>query len=173
MLVNTPFTKRLLPVCLPCATTKYSRSPLKAQKRPKGCFGRSRGAQRTFRPHLGRHGRREFLSMFKTVAQMWPRRSVAHRSFKGERRKAHASPWTQNGCTGAVIGRPLKSAHCCKHYVSIWALPLLPFYYHLSVCVCVCVCVCGGGGFILNISQGYFTDTGAIVWLSHCPWLNL
>ena len=37
------------------------------------------GAQRTFRPRLGRHGRREILSMFKTIAQMSPMRSVAHR----------------------------------------------------------------------------------------------
>ena len=71
-----------------------------AQRKQKGCLGRSRVAQRTFRPRHGRHGRSEVLSMFETVAQRSPRRSVANRSLKGGRRKAHASPWSQNGCTG-------------------------------------------------------------------------
>ena len=48
------------------------------------------------------HGRREVLGMFKTVAQRSPRRSVARRSLEGGRRKAHTSPWWQNGCT--VVG---------------------------------------------------------------------
>ena len=96
----TPFIQGLRPLCLPCATTKLTRSPLKAQRKQKGCLGRSRVAQRTFRPRHGRHGRSEVFSMFKTVAQRSPRRSVADRSLKGGRRKAHASPWSQNGCTG-------------------------------------------------------------------------
>ena len=37
--------------------------------------------------------------MFKTVAKRSPRMSVAYRSLKGGRRKAHTSPWSQNGCT--------------------------------------------------------------------------
>ena len=100
--VNTPFTQGLRPLCLPCATTKLSRSPLKAEGRQNGCIGRSRVVHRTFRHRHGRHGRREVLSMFKTVAQRSPRRSVAHRSLKGGRMKAHTSPWSQNGCT--VVG---------------------------------------------------------------------
>ena len=96
---NTPFTQGLRPLCLPCATTKMARSPLKAEGRTNGCLGRSRVAHRTFRHRHGRHGRREVLSMFKTVAQRSPRRSVAHRSLKGGRMKAHTSPWSQNGCT--------------------------------------------------------------------------
>ena len=99
---NTPFTQGLRPLCLPCATTKLSRSPLKAEGRQNGCLGRSRVVHRTFRHRHGRHGRREVLSMFKTVAQRSPRRSVAHRSLKGGRMKAHTSPWSQNGCT--VVG---------------------------------------------------------------------
>ena len=95
----TPFTQGLRPLCLPCATTKLSRSPLKAEGRQSGCLGRSRVVHRTFRHRHGRHGRREVLSMFKTVAQRSPRRSVAHRSLKGGRMKAHTSPWSQNGCT--------------------------------------------------------------------------
>ena len=82
-----------------------------AQRRQKGCLGRSRVAQRTFRPRHGRHGRREVFSMFKTVAQRSPRRSVAHRSFKGGRRKAQASPWSQNGCTGVGHWSPCKTMH--------------------------------------------------------------
>ena len=101
----TPFTQGLGPLCLPCATIKLSRSPLKAQRRQKGCLGRSRVALRTFQP---RQGRREILSMFKTVAQRSPRRLVAHRSLKGGRRKAHASPWSQNGCTGVGHWSPRK-----------------------------------------------------------------
>ena len=96
---NTPFTQGLRPLCLHCATTKLDRSPLKAQRRQKGDLGRSGVAQRTFRPRHGRHGRREVLSMFKAVAQRSPRRPVACRSLKGGRRKARASPWSQNGCT--------------------------------------------------------------------------
>ena len=98
----TPFTQGLRPLCLPRATTKLSRSPLKAEGRQNGCLGRSRVVHRTFRHRHGRHGRREVLSMFKTVAQRSPRRSVAHRSLKGGRMKAHTSPWSQNGCT--VVG---------------------------------------------------------------------
>ena len=101
-LVNTPFTQGLRPLCLPCATTKLSRSPLKAEGRQNDCLGRSRVVHRTFRHRHGRHGRREVLSMFKTVAQRSPRRSVAHRSLKGGRMKAHTSPWSQNGRT--VVG---------------------------------------------------------------------
>ena len=70
---DTPFTQVLLPLCLPCATTKLARSPLKAEGRPNGCRGRSRVAHRTFRHRHGYHGRREVLSMFKTVAQRSPR----------------------------------------------------------------------------------------------------
>ena len=102
VVTNTPFTQGLRPLCLPCATTKLSRSPLKAEGRQNGCLGRSRVVHRTFRHRHGRHGRREVLSMFKTVAQRSPRRSVAHRSLKGGRMKAHTSPWSQNGCT--VVG---------------------------------------------------------------------
>ena len=58
-----------------------------------------------------------------------PRRSVAHRSLKGGRRKVHASPWSQNGRTVVGHRSPRKYAYCCEHYVSIWAT-LLPSLYH-------------------------------------------
>ena len=102
----THFTQRLRPLCLPCATTKLARSPLKAQQRPKACLGGSRVAQRTFRPCHGRHGRREVLSMFKAVAQRSPRRSVVHRSLKVGRKNTYASPCSQNGCTGQSLVAP-------------------------------------------------------------------
>ena len=129
---NTPFTQGLRPVCLPCAIAKLTRSPLKAQRRRKGCRGRSRVAQRTSRSRHGRHGRREVLSMFKTVAQRSPRRPVAHRSLKGGRRKAHASPWSHKGGTGVNHWSPRKNAYCCKHCVSIWAMLLPPLYHHYA-----------------------------------------
>ena len=48
--------------------------------------------------------------MFKTVAQRSPRRSIAHRSLKGGRGKAHASSWSRNGCT--VVGHWLPRKKC-------------------------------------------------------------
>ena len=98
--LNTPFTQGLRPLCLPCVTTKLARLPLKAEGRPNGCLGRSRVAHRTFRHRHGRHGHHEVLSMLKTVAQRSPRRSVAHRSLKGDRMKAHialVAEWMHNG----------------------------------------------------------------------------
>ena len=129
-IVYTSFTQGLRPLCLSCATTKLVRSPLKAERKPNGCLGRSRVLHRTFRHRHRRHGRREVLSMFKTVAQRSPRRSVAHWSPKGGRWKAHTSPCSQNGCT--VVGHwspRKKNAYCCEHCVSIWA-KLLPSLYH-------------------------------------------
>ena len=113
---NTPFTQGLRPFCLHCATTKLARSPLKAERRQNGCLGRSMVVHRTFRHRNGRHGCREVLSMFKTVAQRSPRRSVAHRSLEGGRRKAHTSPWWQNSCTVAGHWSPRKK------YVLLWTL---------------------------------------------------
>ena len=90
---NAPFTQGLWPLCLPCATTKLDRSALKAQRRQKGCLGRSGVAQRTpWSPWSFEH-----VQNSRTKS---PRRLVAHRSLKGGKRKAHASPWSQNGCTG-------------------------------------------------------------------------
>ena len=100
-----------------------------AERRPNGCLGRSRVAHRTFRHRHGRHGRREVLSMFKTVAQRSPRRSVAHRSLKGGRMKAHTSPWSQNGCT--VVGHWSPSEKC-EYCVSIWATRLPSLYHHCA-----------------------------------------
>ena len=113
---NTPFTQGLRPFCLHCATTKLTRSPLKAERRYNDCLGRSMVVHRMFRHRHGRHGSREVLSMFKTIAQRSPRRLVAHRSFKGGRRKAHISPWWQNGCT--VVGHWSPR----KKYVLLWTL---------------------------------------------------
>ena len=79
-----------------CATTKMSRSPLKAGRRPNGCLGRSRVAHRTFRHRHGRHGHREVLRMFKTAAQR--------------------SPWSRRGCT--VIGHWSPRKKC----VLLWTL---------------------------------------------------
>ena len=83
----------------------------------------------TFRHRHGRHGRREVLSMFKTVAQGSPRRSVAHRSLKGGRMKAHTSPWAQNGCTVVGHWSPSKK---CEHCVSMWATRLPSLYHHCA-----------------------------------------
>ena len=99
------------------------------KRRPNGYLGRSRVAHRTFRHRHGRHGRREVLSMFKTVAQRSPRNSVAHRSLKGGRMKAHTSPWSQNGCT--VVGHWSLSKKC-EHCVSIWATRLPSLYHHCA-----------------------------------------
>ena len=126
---NTPFTQGLRPLCLPCATTNLVRSPLKAEGRLNGCLGRSRVAHRTFRHRHGRHGRREVLSMFKTVARRSPRRSVAHRSLKWGRMKAHTSPWSQNGCTVVGHWSPSKK---CEHCISIWATRLPSLYHHCA-----------------------------------------
>ena len=115
-LCNTPFTQGLRPFCLHCAITKLTRSPLKADRKQNGCLGRSMVVHRTFRHRHGRHGRHEVLSMFKTVAQRSPRRSVAHGSFKGGTRKAHTSPWWQNGCTAVGHWSPRKK------YVLLWTL---------------------------------------------------
>ena len=116
-LPNTPFTQGLRPLCLPCATTNLARSPLKVQRRPNGCLGRSRVVHRTLKHRHGRHGRREVLSMFKTVAQRSPRRSVARRSLKRGRRKAHASPLWQNGRTVVGIWSPRKKVHTVLNIV--------------------------------------------------------
>ena len=113
----------------PCATTNLTRSPLKAEGRPNGCLGRSRVAHRMFRHRHGRHGHGEVLSMLKTVAQRLPRRSVAHRSLKGGRMKAHTSPWSQNGCTVVGHWSPSKK---CEHCVSIWATHLPSLYHHCA-----------------------------------------
>ena len=126
---NTSFTQGLRPLCLPCATTKLARSPLKAERGLSGCLGRSRVAHRTFIHRHGRHGRREVLSTFKTVAQRSPRRSVAQRSLKGGRMKAHTSPWSQNRCT--VVGHWAPSKKC-EHCVSIWATRLPSLYHHCA-----------------------------------------
>ena len=126
---NTPFTQGLRPLCLPCATTNLAWSPLKAERRQNGCLGRSRVAHRTFRHRHGRHGRREVLSMFKTVAQRSPRRSVAHKSLKGGRMKAHTSPWSQNGCTVVGHWSPSKK---CEHCISIWATSLPSLCHHCA-----------------------------------------
>ena len=74
-------------------------------------LGRSMVVHTTLKHRNGRHGRREVLSMFKTVIQMSLRRSVTHRSLKGGRRKAHELPWSQNVCT--VVGHwwPRKKVH--------------------------------------------------------------
>ena len=101
----TPFTQGLRPLCLPCATTKLARSPLKAQR---VYLGRSRVAQRTFSHRHGRHGRREVLSMFKTVVHRSLMRLVTDRSLNAGRRREHASPWSQNGCTGVGQWSPRK-----------------------------------------------------------------
>ena len=125
-IVYAPIYTGLRPLCLPCTTTKPTRSPLKAQRRPKGRPGCWRVTKMTFTPRHGLHGRGEVLSVLKIVAQRSPMRSVAHRSLKGSRRKAHASPWSRNGCTGVGHWSHRKNAYCCKHCVPIWAMLLPP-----------------------------------------------
>ena len=61
----------------------------------------------------------------QTVAQRSPRRAVTHRSLEGGRRKAHTSPWWQNGCTMVGHWSPRKK------YVLLWIwATLLPSLYH-------------------------------------------
>ena len=96
----------------PLCDHKMARSPLKVERRPNGCLGRSRVVHRTFRHRHGCHGRREVLNMFKTVAQRSPGRSVAHRSLKGGRRKAQISPWSQNGYI--VVGHRSPRKKCVR-----------------------------------------------------------
>ena len=128
----TPFTQGLRPLCLPCATTKPAMSPLKAQRRPKGCLGRSRVAQRTLRPRHCRHGRRKVLSMFKTVAQRSPRGSVTHRSVKGTGGRQRHRHGRRMDVQGSVIGRLVKMRSCYKDCISIWTKPLPPLYHHCA-----------------------------------------
>ena len=129
----TSFAQGLRPLCLSCAPTKPTMSPLKAQRRWKGCLTRSVVTQVTFGPRNGRHGRCEVLSMLKTVAQRSPRRSIAHRSLMGGRRKAPASPLSQNGCRGVGHRSTLKkNAYCGKFYVWIWAILLPPLCHHCA-----------------------------------------
>ena len=99
-----PFTQGLRPLCLPCATTKLARSPLKAEGRPNDCLGRSRVAHRTFRHRHGRHGRRGVLSMFEHV-------------------KAHTSPWSHNGCTVVGHWSPSKNANIVYQFERHVCLP--------------------------------------------------
>ena len=108
-------------LCLPCATIKFARSSLEAQRRQNGCLGRSKVVHRRFRHRHGRHGRRGFLNMFKTVAQRSPRRLVAQRWLKGGRREAQTLPWLQKGGTSIAVfaegrhnGRQVIDAFCCK-----------------------------------------------------------
>ena len=100
------------PLCLPCATIKFARSSLEAQRRQNGCLGRSKVVHRRFRHRHGRHGRRTFVNMFKTVAQRSSRRLVARRWLKGDRREAQALPWLQNG--GTVVDQWSPGNRCCK-----------------------------------------------------------
>ena len=111
VLPNTPYTQGLRPLWFPSATTKLTRWPLTAERRLSSCLGCSRVVHRPFRDRHGWHGRRKVLSMFETVTQRSLRRSGAHRSLKGGRRKADTSSWSQKGCT--VIGHwwPCKKMH--------------------------------------------------------------
>ena len=84
------------------------------------CLGRSRVAHRTFRHRHGRHGRHEVLSMFKTVAQSSPRRSVAHKSLKGGRMKAHTCCGRRMDAQWSAIGRAVNNANIvyqCERHV--------------------------------------------------------
>ena len=59
-------------------------------------------------PRNGRHGRRKVLSVFKTVAQGSPRRSVAHWSLKGGRGRHARHRGRRMDAQGSAIGRPVK-----------------------------------------------------------------
>ena len=76
---------------------------------------------RRFRHRHGRHGRREFLNMFKTVAQRSPRRLVAQRRQKGGTSIAVVAEWRHKHCRGCRMeaqwspnGRQVIDAFCCK-----------------------------------------------------------
>ena len=107
-------------MCLPCATITFARSPLEAQRRQNGCLGRSKVVHRRFRHRQGRHGRRKFVNMFKTVAQRSPRRLVARRWLKGGRREAHSLPWWQNGGTVVDQWSPGNRCVLLQIFPSIW-----------------------------------------------------
>ena len=116
---NAPFTDTgWRPLCLPCATIKFARSPLEAQRRQNGCLGRSKVVHRRFRHRHGRHGRRKFVNMFKTVAQRSPRRLVARRWLKGGSKEAEGRHKHCRGCRmeaqWSTNGRQVIDAFCCK-----------------------------------------------------------
>ena len=66
--------------------------------------------------------------MFKTVAQRSLRTSVAHRSLKGGRRKAHSSSWSQNECTWVGHLSPCRIIRTVVNIVHPFAWCLYPLY---------------------------------------------
>ena len=120
---NTPFTQGLRPLCLPCATTKLARSPLKAEGRPNGCRGRSRVAHRTFRHRHGRHGRREVWACSKQSHK--GRRGG--RSLTGRSKEAGWRHTHRRGCRmdaqWSAIGRPVKNANIVYQFERYACLP--------------------------------------------------
>ena len=113
---NTPFTRGMRPFWLHCATTKLVRSPLKAERRQNGCLGRSMVVHRTFRHRHGRHGRREALSIFKTVAKEVGRSQVAQRMQEEGTHIAVVAEWMHSG---QPLVAPVKNTYCCEHCVSM------------------------------------------------------
>ena len=118
VLIDIPFTQGLRPLCLPCTTTKLTRSPLKAQRRQEGCLGRSRVAQRMIRTRHGRQGRREVLRMFKTIIRSSRRLALTGRSREAAGRYTHRRGRRMDA-HGSAIGRPVENAYCCKHYINL------------------------------------------------------
>ena len=111
---NTPFTLGLRPLCLPWATTKLARSPLKAEKRPDDCLGRSGKVHRTFRQRHGRHGRRKFRAK-QTHKGRWGGRTLTGRSKEAGGRHTHRRGRRMDAQWSA-IGRPVKKC------VLLWTL---------------------------------------------------
>ena len=108
---------------------------VRPQNRPSGRW-RYKGGRKFALVVQGWHRGRSDLAMdamvtvkFQTVAQRSTRRPVAHRSLKGGKRKAHASPWLQNGCTGVGHWSPRKM-RTVAYIVYAMLLPLL--YHHCA-----------------------------------------
>ena len=102
---NTPFTQRLRPSGLTCATIKLTRSSLDAQRRPTGCHGRKRFNT----------GCSDITMDAMVAIKFWTCWKQSHkccraRSLKWGRREAVALPWLQNGCT--MIGQCSPSNQC-------------------------------------------------------------
>ena len=120
-----PFTQGLRPLCLPYATTKPARSPLKAQRRPGSLTS----------------GIKDVQTSPWTTWSPWVCSKLSHKGRRGGRLLTGRSKETGGRHThrrdrrmntqGSAIGRSVKkNAHCCKHCVSICAMLPPPLCHH-------------------------------------------
>ena len=120
---NTPFTQGLRPLCLPCATTKLARSPLKAEGRPNGCLGRSRVAHRTS----------DIVMDAMVAVKFWACSKQSHKGRRGGRSltgRSKEAGWRHIHRRGrrmdaqwSAIGRPVKNANIVYQFERHVCLP--------------------------------------------------